>query len=180
MTLFIIRRATVDDADAIANVHVTSWRETYRGLMPDDFLNNLSVERRVTYWRESLANPYDEYEAVVLAELDGEVVGFASFGRQSETDLPYEGELLAIYVLKSAHGKGIGRGLVTAVARDLLERGISSMLVWVLKDNPARGFYERLGGAYLRQKSIKIGEAHLLEVSYGWKDLRSLAPDSGE
>lgn len=45
------------------------------------------------------------------------------------------------------------------------------MMVWVLKNNPARGFYERLGGKYLYEKPIQIGAEELMEVAYGWRDL---------
>ncbi len=53
------------------------------------------------------------------------------------------------------------------------------MLVWVLEQNPARGFYEHLGGVDLRAKPIQIGGKDLVEVAYGWRDLRTLVSDVG-
>jgi hypothetical protein len=58
----MIRRATINDARAIAEVHVKSWQVAYRGLLPEDFLQNLSVERREEQWRRALQNP----EQVIL------------------------------------------------------------------------------------------------------------------
>ena len=84
-----------------------------------------------------------------------------------------DGELYAIYLLKSAQGQRIGRMLFAETLRGLLELGSSSMLVWVLKDNPTRGFYEHLGGVYLREKQIEIGGKELMEIAYGWRELKN-------
>lgn len=173
------RRAAVEDAESIARVHVTSWRETYRGIVPDDALDRLSVERRAERWAASLADPEGEFGTVFVAESDHKIVGFASCGAEREGDPVYRGELFAIYILKFSQGRGIGRQLVRCAANDLLGRGLSSMLVWVLAENPARGFYERLGGKYLREKFIEIGGANLVEVAYGWQDIHLLAGEDG-
>jgi ribosomal protein S18 acetylase RimI-like enzyme len=78
--------------------------------------------------------------------------------------------------LKQAHGRGTGRKLLQTAADELIQRGHLSMLLWVLRDNTAaRKFYEAMGGQYLCEKAIDIGTQTLLEVAYGWKDLRSLA-----
>lgn len=178
MNMPSIRRATLDDAMGISRVHVHSWRETYRGIVSDDVLTNLSVERRLMQWQASLSDPQDPYHDVFVGERDQEIVGFANYGRGLEKDPDYPGELFAIYILQSAQREGLGRALVTSVARDLLEHGIASMLVWVLEQNPARGFYEHLSGVYLRAKPIEIGSAALTEVAYGWRDIRKLVPDA--
>jgi GNAT superfamily N-acetyltransferase len=102
-------------------------------------------------------------------------------GAEREGDRRFRGELYAIYLLKEAQGKGHGRALVEAVSGALLEHGSTSMLVWVVRDNfAARGFYERLGGVYLREHELDFGAGFmLLEVSYGWPDLRrGLAPNA--
>jgi ribosomal protein S18 acetylase RimI-like enzyme len=175
----VIRRAMLEDVTGIARVHVASWRESYRGIVPDDFLNNLSLDRRIAQWNESLSNSQDQYHRVFVADVNGEISGFAGYGRERDADPIYLGELYAIYILKSAQQKGIGRRLVSVVASDLIAQGITSMLVWVLADNPARGFYERLGGLYLREKPIEIGGRNLIEVAYGWKDIYPLAEADG-
>ena len=105
------------------------------------------------------------------------MVGFVSAGPEREGDPNYLGELYAIYLLQHAKRKGLGRKLVDIVMRELCERGFSSMLLWVLKDNlPACKFYEEVGGAYLREKPIAIGNQSLIEVAYGWKNLLSRVP----
>ena len=103
--------------------------------------------------------------------MTGQVVGFAGYGVPQQKDSGFDGELFAIYILRAANKLGIGRMLVSAVVNALRKDGRNSMMVWVLKDNPARGFYERLGGEYLYEKPIEIGNDTLREVSYGWRDL---------
>ncbi len=171
MDMIRIRKAALDDAVGIATVHVASWRETYRGIVPDEFLNNLSIQRRTEQWTNSLADPGHTYHRAFVAVMDGQVVGFSNYGYSVEKDPDYVGELFALYLLRSAQGLGIGGGLIRAAADGLREMGMESMMVWVLKDNPTRGFYEHFGGVYLREKPIEIGGAVLIEIAYGWQVL---------
>lgn len=173
MSEIVIRPADVRDSDAIAHVHVMSWQETYRGIVADEFLDNLSIQRRVEQWTRSLSDPSNTYHRAFVAELDGRVVGFSCYGFPQEMDEEFDGELYAIYLLKSSQGHGIGRSLFIEAAKGLLELGSSSMLVWVLKENPTRSFYEHLGGVYLREKPIEIGGRELMEVAYGWRELKN-------
>ena len=170
-----IREASEEDAVAIARIHVDSWRTTYPGIVPDDILAGLSYERREDAWRATLSNP-DTQEAVFVAEeVGGQIVGFASGGLERSGDPVYKGELYAIYLLQEYQGQGLGRELILTVVKRLLQEGFRSMLVWVLRENPSRGFYEKLGGQYVREQLIDIGDAQLVEVAYGWPDIRALA-----
>lgn len=166
-----IRKAVLEDAPAIAAVHVAAWRESYRGIVADEVLNNLSIQRRTDQWVDSLSDEKHAYHRAFVAEMDGQVVGFASYGLPQINSANFGGELFAIYILKAAHKMGIGRRLVQIVVNGLRAMGSKSMMVWVLRDNPARGFYERLGGEYLYEKPIEIGGATLMEIAYGWQDL---------
>jgi len=170
----MIREATAADAPAIACVHVESWRTTYRGIVPDDVLVNLSVERRERSWAGRLGKPGGP-EFVYVAEDDaGAVIGFASGGPEREGDPVYSGELYAIYLLAGQQGKGIGRQLVWIVAERLATIGHGAMLVWVLAANPARHFYAALGGVPVREKQITMGDTALTEIAYGWADTRAI------
>jgi len=170
----IVRPARIEDAAQIATVHVKAWQETYRGLMPDSVLDTLSVERRAKHWEhilEDTTNLHKDY----VAEHNGKIAGFASCGKEREGDEEHQGELYALYVLKEFHGQGLGRLLMGKSAEGLLAMEISSMLLWVLAENPAQKFYEHMGGVFLREKSLEIGESILLEKAYGWKDIHPLA-----
>lgn len=168
-----IRAATTDDAPAIARVHVDSWRTTYKGIVPDDHLANLSYERREAYWCEVIAKG-NTPERVFVAEDNGLVIGFANCGLERTSNPDYTGELYAIYLFQQHQGQGTGRALTRAVANCLLEQAHTGMLVWVLEQNPSRRFYEALGGQEVERKPITIGSVDLIEVAYGWRDLHAL------
>lgn len=171
-----IRPAEQEDAQGIAEVHVTSWRTTYRDIVPDGYLAQLSIEQRTRYWLETLATGTDIiYVAEDEAGEPERIIGFASGGAQRDSDIPsYDGELYAVYILQECHGQGVGQRLVHAVVEQLAQAGFTAMLVWVLANNPSRGFYERIGGQYVREKPITIGGTSLTEVAYGWPDIRVL------
>src|SRR5256885_6197571 len=165
----VVRPAEGDDAAAIARVHVATWRTTYRGLLPGDFLDSLDEAGYEERWRRTIA---DQVSGVYVAEDGREVVAFASGGRERAGEDGFGGELYAIYVMRESQGRGHGRALVRAVSSGLLEMGLSDMIVWVLRENnSARRFYERLGGLYVREQPTTIGSASLQEVSYGWRSL---------
>ncbi len=168
----MIRAATILDAPAIARVHVSSWRTTYEGLLPDEFLESLSESAYSERWKRVIT---DGTTRIYVAEADNEVVGFASGGHERAGEAGYEGELYAIYVLEPAQRRGLGRELVRAVVGGLRELGLADLIIWVLRDNHgARSFYERLGGVYVRAQPITIGPATLEEVSYGWRRLEDV------
>ena len=83
--------------------------------------------------------------------------------------------MYAIYVLAQLQRRGIGARLTAAVVRRLVEQDIDSMLLWVLADNPSRGFYETLGGRRIREKATEVGGIEVIEVAYGWPDLQHLS-----
>lgn len=169
----VIRPAAESDIPGIARVHVDAWRETYRGIVPDDYLAGLSYEKREQNWQRVLSSKGDRADFVAEDPGHG-IVGFASATGDPELKGTQPAELRAIYVLQSHKRMGIGGRLVSAVAEKLGELGYRPMVVWVLKDNPSCGFYEALGGKLLGSKGIDIGSANLVELQYGWDDLTKL------
>jgi GNAT superfamily N-acetyltransferase len=174
-----IRTATVQDAAAIAKVHVESWRTTYKGIVPDDFLARLSSAQREQFWRRAVLDSCSRTVIAVAEEESRGVVGFASGGPERSGDPVYTGELYAIYLLAQHQRRGAGRLLATALVRQLLQDGITALLLWVLAENPARQFYERLGGQPVYAKTVTIGGAPLVEVAYGWRDVHTLLEPPG-
>lgn len=136
----VVRAATPDDAAGCANVHHTSWVETYSGLLPAAHWESDTLERRTEMWQGWL----DGGAAVTVAEADAQVVGIAigGTGRQVGDHQPVrDRELYSLYVLAAHHGTGIGQALLDAI----LAPGTPAQL-WVAESNPrARRFYERNG-----------------------------------
>lgn len=164
----IIRPAAISDAAAVARVHVDSWRTTYRGIVPDEVLAALSYEEREGRWVGGLS---DRSKFVYVAEDAGSVVGFGAGGPERTQDPLYKAEILAIYLLESHQRRGIGRQLAETLVDRFRQEGFSAMLVWVLAANPARKFYEALGGVEIRARKDRVRGVMLDEVAYGWSDL---------
>ncbi len=152
-----VRLATADDATAIADIHIRSWRATYRGLVPDAFLDGLAMERRIAGWRETIGSQERQPAAGSVAvsertwvvEADDQLVGFAASGPGRDESAPPPdgaGEVYAIYLAPGASGQGYGRTLFVAAVEDLRERTFDPIVVWVFEANPvARRFYEAAG-----------------------------------
>lgn len=168
-----IRPALAADANGIARVHVASWRTSYQGIVNDEILANLSVEERAMRWQRQLEAPQPGC-FTYLAEQDGNILGFASGGPERSGDPVYKGEIYALYLLKEYQRQGIGRMLVEASILSLLANGWETMLIWVLRDNPSRRFYEAVGGVYVREQDVEIHGQKLVEVAYGWENLRKI------
>jgi len=167
----VLRKAVGEDAPAIARVHVDSWRTTYRDIVPEEHLARLSYEERENLWKRVIADPR---QFTFVAEERGRIVGFANGGRNRGPEADYAGELYAVYLLQAHQQRGTGRRLSAAIAREFVKAGMNSMIVWVLKDNPACEFYRRLGAKAVATKMTIIGGKTLEESAFGWPDLEAL------
>jgi ribosomal protein S18 acetylase RimI-like enzyme len=163
-----LRRAHENDARAIADVHVETWRRAYRGLVAQEVLDSLNVDNRERFWQRSLAAmPADRRPW--LAEADSGVVGFVSAGAAEDDDAkPTTGQVYAIYVSSDCWDRGVGRNLLGHAERDLGVRGYVEATLWVLATNErAREFYEKAGwSADGSEKTEMFGGAELHEVRY--------------
>ena len=170
---FVVFPAGPSDAEEMARVHVTSWRETYRGLLADAFLARMSEPGFARRFRRTLTSPGDSV-TLVAADRYG-LVGYAQ-GGASRRGVPGEAEIATLYLLRQAQGQGLGARLMAQTARALAAQGATSLLISVLRDNiRARGFYEHLGGEpeAARQEPGPGGRL-LYEVAYRWRDIRTL------
>ncbi|HEV2376067.1 MAG TPA: GNAT family N-acetyltransferase [Streptosporangiaceae bacterium] len=140
-----IRRAEITDAVQIARVHVDSWRAAYAGLMPDDVLASLSVERRAEGWRHLLAARPPHCGLIAIR--GSTAVGFAYVGPCRDEGCPADaGELMAIYVRPDAWGNGWGAVLHRAALSGLSAAHFPVAVLWVLEANArAHAFFARQG-----------------------------------
>ena len=171
-----IRRACAPDAGAIARVSVETWRDAYRGLLPAPVLRDLSVLRRTRLWWTALCEqPLGAVDYVAEDSADG-VVGFLSGGTEREdARRPRRGEVYALYVLPAHQRRRLGKALVSVACDELLRRGHTSLVVWMLDGNPSRAFYESLGGMPGSSRFRPLCGHPVREVSYEWPDLRRVA-----
>ena len=170
---YTIQIATPADALGIAKVHVDTWRSTYRGAMPDLFLDSLSYEKREERWKGILGDPSVHNIVLVAKDFDGSVIGFSNAGKNRDTSLPFDGEIFAIYLRKEFHGQVIGKILFLTTFQQLVEQGFSKAMLWVLEDSPTINFYKAMDGHPVGEKWEEIGGKNLKEIAFGWSDLQS-------
>src|SRR5438094_7921005 len=171
MDQITIRSARLEDARGIARLDVETWRATYAGLLSASYLVGLSERRRELGWRNVIL-PEPRDVRVAVGE-DGTLLGFGSCG-PSHSDRRFAGEVFTLYVDPDWQNQGIGRRLLFALFRRLVAVGRSSVIIWVLRDNPSRFFYERLGGRLVRHKTLGFAGSAIEAVAYGWSDLPGL------
>jgi len=171
-----IRRATPADAVQIAAVHLATWRNAYAGILPDDYLAKLSIPR--------LAASYDRMirarEGLFVAARrdvprgDGpRIVGFAN-GGPSRPGAIADAEISLLYVLDDWRDQGIGRRLMRSLGMNLAADGASSAFLWVLRDNPNRWFYNRLGGEPAAEGTIRFAGKALTQTAILWDPIEKL------
>jgi ribosomal protein S18 acetylase RimI-like enzyme len=167
-----IRQATPEDAAALADVHETTWRETYTGLMSEQMLNALTADARTEAWRRILTGETGYLSTTYVADRDGVLAAFGSCGEQRDPNFAaagYKGEFAAVYVLASDQRRGLGTRLMRAMMEDLTGRGLTGFTLWMPRNNiPARSLYEQLGGTLIGQREDAREHGTLLEVAYGW------------
>jgi GNAT superfamily N-acetyltransferase len=178
-----IRRARLADAVPIAAVHVAAWRSTYPGILPDDYLARMSVPRQAAHYERAIRGGTGVHVATASGvDLGAEggpprVVGFATAGpcRAPGGGLGLaDGEIETLYVLDDWRERGIGRRLMRAAAGHLAGIGCTSAFVWVLRENPARWFYERLGGKTGAESLVEVGGQAIPQTAYVWSPLEKL------
>ena len=180
----IIGRPSARCAGDIAKVYVEAWRTAYAGLLPDRILLGMNYDRQAADWAWVIRNRGESQPIIVATEIGHGVVGFISFGRSRAVDRPLAGpcadgqggarvgEIFTLYVLPEFQERGIGRQLLGASFTALRDRGFDRALLWVLRDNHARFFYERMGGVRISERRERQWGCDLDETGYGWPDLR--------
>lgn len=166
----MIRLAQPADALAIATVHVASWQAAYTGLVPQPYLDSLSIADFTTRWQTWLS-PQQSNHTVLVAEIEDSVSGFVGGGPIRTPRPPFEAELYAIYLLPSVQRRGVGRQLFDRLIQAFSAQNYQSLLLWSLRHNPSTGFYERMGGQPIADETIGIGDTELPTRAFGWHTL---------
>lgn len=163
----MIRKAIKEDVSAISKIHVDGWKVAYKGILPEDFLQNRSYEEQCNKWDNRYFNNKDTTETVLVAEMeDGEVVGFISLDTVSK-EVGVDGSIGALYIDKNHQGKGYGTALIKAAVDILKEQGAKRFVLTAFKENKkACSFYDSLGGRVLSEKIEIIGGVEAVGVTY--------------
>ena len=160
------RQARFEDAEAIAKVHMKAWKESYVGLIEQEYLDAISFNDRLTLRKKILTtNIHGFFNLVVLH--NEEIIGFCDAGPCSSKSIGYKGEIYAIYLLNEYKHSGIGSELIQKTKEHLLEQQMTPFIVWTLADNKkACQFYKKHGGIIFDKKVEKIGRIEYQEIGY--------------
>ncbi|MCA0969702.1 GNAT family N-acetyltransferase [Halobacillus litoralis] len=169
-----VREARLEDAEKIAQIHVSSWKSTYQDLLDERDVSNSTVENRIVLWETVLRQRVNGQLAYVVESDEGELVGFVSGGKERTKSYGYDGEIYAIYLLEQYKQQGYGRMLLQAFAEGMKREGYKSLLVWVLTKNPSNRFYTKFGADPIEAEKVTIGEGTYEETAFGWENIDHL------
>jgi GNAT superfamily N-acetyltransferase len=165
-----VRKARPADAEAVARVYVNAWRDTYPLILPARILIGMSIEGQCARWRNAIA--IAAREVVYVAEADnGTILGMSSMGRARDAGLGYDAEIYTLYVDPPMTGRGVGRALLAGAFQALVERGHARCVIWAHAQNPARFFYEAMGGKLIAERTATMMGVAVPEAAFGWPKL---------
>lgn len=172
--MIALRRARLADAPGIAAVHVATWRSAYADILPDAYLAGLSISRLARQYEHLIRLGFGVHVAASY-NLPGAppVLGFATACRSRESQFG-EGEVEMLYVLDDYRDRGLGGQLLRASAKYLAQMGCRSAYAWVLRDNPSRYFYQRLGGKCIAAGTTQVAGEDIPQTAYAWDPLTTL------
>lgn len=171
--MFLIRKATLEDAEDIANIHVQTWKNTYNDLLHEKDLSNMTYENRKTLW-ETVLRMQKKEQCTFVIHNDEKIVGFVSGGPERTKRFHYEAEIYTIYLLADYQKMGLGSRLLHVFAQKMKALDYNSLLVWILKKNPSSRFYERYEAMPVGEVETSIGEGTYQETAYGWESIDAL------
>lgn len=182
--MIAIRRARPSDAGAIGAVHAEVWRNTYAGVLPSQYLSGLSPFRLGQGYERGILDRREGHAVFVAVAsgsdltpgpmgVEAQVVGFVSGGRARRNAIA-AGEVETIYLLEDWRDRAVGRRLMRAMGAHLRAVGCGSAMVWVLKDNPSRWFYERLGGRPAAREMTRFAGQNVEQMAYAWDPIEAL------
>ncbi|NLW43355.1 MAG: GNAT family N-acetyltransferase [Tissierellia bacterium] len=156
-----IRKITKEDAAKASRIYALSWKIAYRNIVPQNYLDSLSLDRWTPFLKDSLFDGY------VLIE-DGEYIATTSISPAREEEMQGWGEIISLYVLPEYFYKGYGKKLLEFAVSELKSQGFNDTFLWVLEENrQGRDFYERNNFIPNGDKTIiKIDGKELVEMRY--------------
>lgn len=165
-----VRAARPEDAAGIARVYIDSWHDTYAGVLPAQLLCAMTPNGQTSRWQATIRARAREHVFVAVHE-DYGIVGMTSFGSSRDGAIGYDGEIFTLYVDPSFYNRGVGRRLLSAGFDDMRRRNYSSCIVWAHTRNPARFFYEAMGGRLIAERTVRMMGDAVPETAFGWRKL---------
>jgi len=165
-----VRTARANDAADVARVYIESWHDTYPSFLPMQMLSAMTLKGQTSRWQAAIRAKGRETVMVAENPKHG-VIGMASFGPSRDGGLGFDGEVYTLYVHPDFFNRGVGRALLDAAFADLRRRGFTSCVIWAHAKNPARFFYEAMGGRLIAERTARMMGDTVPETAFGWRRL---------
>jgi ribosomal protein S18 acetylase RimI-like enzyme len=165
-----VRAARPGDAQAVARVYIDSWQDTYPSILPVELLCAMTPKGQAARWRAAILSRGGERIFVAECAQHG-VVGMTSFGPAHDRGPGFDGEVYTLYVDPDFFGLGIGKALLRAAFGAMRSAKLTSCIIWAHAGNPARFFYEAMGGRLVAQRSRRLMGTAVPEAAFGWHRL---------
>lgn len=162
---YVIRRKEQKDCFEVAHVVTISWQKTYRGIVNDEFLDNLSNTEEER-GKKAFENFNDNDNHQFVLEVDGKVVGFINVGITQMQEYKNQGEIFALYIIEKYKGNGFGKKLTEIGINELKKLGCTKMIIGCLQGNPSNEYYKHIGGKFIKTRIFKLLNQELTENVY--------------
>ena len=160
----IIRKVKREDIEDVVDIQVTGWQTAYKGIIDDEYLDNLSREEKIKKRKKDF-----DSNGFIVAEYENKVIGFCRYLNENRNEEIKEAdcELLALYVKYEYKHKGVGTKLFSYVKEEFKKMNKHKMILWCLKENEnAKKFYTKMGGKVVAEKDIEFGGKLYKEVAF--------------
>lgn len=161
-----IRRRERKDCKDIARVVTKSWNETYKGIVSNEFLDDL-YKNEESRAKNSFDNFNNNHNHQFVLEIDNKVVGFVNVGKSDDAEYLNCGEIYALYIEKEYQGNGFGKKLVKAGIDELKKLGFDKMIIGCLEANSSNAFYRHIGGRFVKTRIFE--KLNMIENVYLFK-----------
>lgn len=160
----MIRQSNKLDSYNIAKLIIAGWQTAYKGLIDDNFLNNMSVDIMTKNWEINIENQ-SEANNIYVYEENNKILGIIRFGKPDDSSSNYNAEIHVLYVEPSLKRNGIGSKLFAFAKSYFVNKNTTDMIIWCLQTNlPSIKFYEKMGGKIVATRKAVINNIELMEV----------------
>lgn len=162
-----IREANAEDIESIANLYVMNWKKTYVGLLPDNFLNGLTINDGIKKWQEYLTK---EKHRIFVAYENEKFLGFSAC--KEDEELKNCLYLDSLHVSEISRGKGVGTKLINTVGSYAYIKGYEYMSICIVKGNDkAKRIYEKMGAKHYKDFIDYFGNTESNSEKLIWNNL---------
>lgn len=160
-----IREEKINDIEEVVKLISVCWQQSYKGIINNEFLNNLSYNENERIERSKKNFEIDNVKKLVILDND-KIIGIINIGQSKKEKYREYGEILALYVLNDYKGQGLGKKLFLEGIKELKLLGYNKMIISCIKENPSNEFYKHMGGIKIDECEFILPNQKLIENIY--------------